>query len=193
MMNAGPGRWRPIRSKPSPSSARRISHRTMSGDASSIRALADGTSRAVPTTATSGDPWISAARPSAMAGWSSTIATRITAASLPRPATRARAADLSTRRRSSSTPPRVNLNSRALGGCSPSPGGYREDVASIERSADQTRGIDYRTREPRTPLSRRGDRLLARAHSGAPPPAAARSPRCLCRGVTSPRSRLRGP
>ena len=48
----------------------------------SMSALADRTSRAVPTTVTPGDPGCSAASPSAIAGWSSTIATRITSGSV---------------------------------------------------------------------------------------------------------------
>ena len=50
-----------------------------------MSALADGTSWAVPTTVTPGDPSRSAASPSAIAGWSSTIATRIRARPSPMP------------------------------------------------------------------------------------------------------------
>ena len=79
MMNAGRGAKRRTRVKPSsPSSASRMSHRTTSGFSRSMSAVALATSGAVPTTSTSDDPRIRVARPSARAGWSSTIARRIT-------------------------------------------------------------------------------------------------------------------
>src|SRR6185436_15777098 len=49
------------RTRPSPASVRRISHSTTSGDSRSMSALADGTSRAVPTTETSVEPFMSSA------------------------------------------------------------------------------------------------------------------------------------
>ena len=68
MMKAGPGVCRRTTSNPSPASESLTSQRTTSGASRWISAVAVATSRAVPTTVTPDDFWISAASPSAIAG-----------------------------------------------------------------------------------------------------------------------------
>ena len=145
----------------------------------SMSALAEGTSRAVPTTVTPGDPWSSAASPSAIAGWSSTIATRIrelfgsdAAASLvfetpccmPHPSPKGRTTPWVPARGSRCQPFMFRLQLYQPGHPATARTG-RRTLQAHEDSGNRARRVPRRGRNPRIALrTRRG----SRAHCGGP-------------------------